>query len=64
MAVNKPVNCSVCGKPMKTLREGSVGKAPVVCRDCFGESTYGGNSGHWNFNQVPGERVSSDGLSG
>jgi hypothetical protein len=35
----------------------------VVCRDCFGESSYGGNSGHWNFNQTPGERSSSDGVS-
>lgn len=63
MAVNKPVNCSVCGKPIRTLRESGIGKASVVCRDCFGESSYGGNSGHWNFNQTPGERSSSDGVS-
>ena len=62
MAVNKPVNCSVCGKPIQTLRESGVGKSPVVCRHCFGESSYGGNSGQGNFNQTPGERSSSDGV--
>lgn len=63
MAVNKPVNCSLCGKPIRTLRESGVGKAHVVCRDCFGESSYGGNSGHWALNQTPGERSSSDGVN-
>lgn len=47
----KTVKCSVCQQPMKTAFGSSLNKiGGVTCRRCFGEQSYGGNTG--NYAQV------------
>ena len=41
----KTVPCSVCKRPMRTAFGSNLLKIrPVVCRNCFGEQSYGGSS--------------------
>jgi len=57
MPEEKTVKCNVCGQPIKTARgAATVPGAPLVCRRCFGESSYAGTS-HWGYNPLLGGRT-------
>ena len=56
MPETKVVKCSVCGQPIKTANGGQMSGAPLVCRRCFGESTYASSS-HWGYNPMLGGRT-------
>jgi len=49
MTDGKQVKCSSCGQPIKTAF-GTVGvsSAPLLCRRCFGEESYGGSE-RWGY---------------
>ncbi len=41
MSTKTQQNCSMCGQPVKTAFGAiAMRKAPLVCRRCFGETTY------------------------
>ena len=57
MPETKVVKCSVCNQPIKTANGAlQVSGAPLVCRRCFGESTYASSS-HWGYNPMLGGRT-------
>jgi hypothetical protein len=49
MSKNATVCCSICNRPLRTVRAASIAlrNAPLVCRYCFGEQSYGGASKRW-----------------
>jgi len=60
MPKNREAVCSVCREPIKTVQGAMrLSDAPLVCRRCFGEQSYGGAS-KWAFNPVAGDASRSD----
>ena len=46
----KSVSCSVCKRPMRTASGSALLKIrPVVCRNCFGEQSYGGGGSKYSL---------------
>jgi hypothetical protein len=55
----KVVKCAVCGQPIKTTGGAApMSHAPLVCRRCFGESSYASSS-HWGYNPMLGGNTNS-----
>ena len=53
----KSIACSVCKRPIRTAFGSALNKIrPVVCRNCFGEQSYGGSAAS-KYSPVPAAQM-------
>jgi hypothetical protein len=61
MIKNRETICSICNGTIRTVRCAmQLQNAPLVCRRCFGEQSYGGSQ-HWkSHNTASPDAVTSE----